>query len=66
MPKLTQIVSSKTMWLSFILVALSVIQANLPDLQEVLPTNFYAKATFVLAVAVACLRWVTTVPLNQK
>lgn len=57
---------SKTMWLALALVVLGAVQANIEVLNEVLSPAAAGWATMAVGVAVAVLRFATTVPLDEK
>jgi len=62
---LIKIHKSKTIWFSYALLVFGLIQQYLPMVQDDLD-HYYGWIFMGVSVAVAILRTVTTVPLNQK
>lgn len=59
-------VVSKTMWFSLALVIVGVVQTQLHVFQRWLTPEWQGILTFVVGIAVGVLRWITTMPLEQK
>ncbi len=66
MNKLIGALRSKMMWLSLALVVLGVLQVNIGLFQRFFTPDQYGWFTAAVGLAVGVLRWVTTVPLEQK
>lgn len=66
MDKLIGALRSKMMWLSLALVVLGVLQAHIGLLQQFFTPEQYGWFTAAVGLAVGVLRWVTTLPLEQK
>lgn len=66
MNKLIGTLRSKTMYFSLALVVLGVVQANLSIFSAYLTPENYGWFTAAVGMAVAVLRWVTSLPLEQK
>ena len=56
---------SQTMWFSYALVILGVVELNLKLMQNVIPTEYYGAVVTVIGIAVALLRFTTTKPLKD-
>ena len=57
---------SKTMWFSFLLVVLGVVYDNFSYVQNIIDPRFYGISLIVIGILVAVLRFVTTMPLDDK
>ena len=57
---------SKTMWLGLALVILGAMYDNFPYVQDLIHPQWYGVIIVVIGVAVAVLRFVTTLPLEEK
>lgn len=66
MEKLIGALRSKMMWFSLALVVLGVVQANLGFFQRFFTPDDFGWFTVAIGLAVAALRWVTALPLDQK
>lgn len=66
MNKLIGALRSKMMWFSLALVVLGVVQANVGLFQQLLTPEAHGWFTAAVGLAVAVLRWVTTLPLEDK
>jgi hypothetical protein len=66
MTKLIGALRSKTMYLSLALVVLGVVQANMGLFSAYLTPEHYGWFTAGVGLAVGVLRWVTSLPLQDK
>ncbi|MDI9234323.1 hypothetical protein [Limnohabitans lacus] len=66
MNKLIGALRSKMMWFSLALVVLGVLEANIGLFQQFLAPDDFGWFTAAVGMAVAVLRWVTTLPLEDK
>jgi len=66
MNKLIGALRSKMMWLSLALVVLGVMQTHIGLFQRFFEPEQYGWFTAAVGLAVGVLRWVTTLPLEQK
>ena len=57
---------SKTIWLGLLLVILGAVYDNFSYLQEVIHPQWYGIILVIIGVLVAILRFVTTLPLEDK
>lgn len=57
---------SKTIWLGLLLVILGALYDNFSYLQEVISPQWYGIILVTIGVLVAILRFVTTLPLEDK
>lgn len=57
---------SKTIWLGLILVILGALYDNFSYLQNVIHPQWYGVILVIIGVLVAILRFVTTLPLEDK
>lgn len=57
---------SRTMWFSFALVVLGVVYDNFSYVQNIIDPRFYGVILIVIGIIVAVLRFVTTMPLEDK
>ena len=57
---------SKTIWLGLLLVILGALYDNFSYLQSIIHPQWYGIILVVIGVAVAVLRFVTTLPLEDK
>lgn len=57
---------SKTIWLGLLLVVLGALYDNFSYLQDLIHPKVYGISLVVIGVAVAILRFVTTLPLDKK
>lgn len=57
---------SKTIWLGLLLVILGALYDNFSYLQDVIHPQWYGIILVAIGVAVAVLRFVTTMPLEDK
>lgn len=63
-PTIKQFLKSKMIWLSLFITILGIVQDNIAGLQ--LSPEYQSLALMVLGILIAVLRFVTTIPLNQK
>ena len=66
MHKMRKATKSKTMWFSFLLVILGVVYDNFSYVQNIIDPRLYGIILIAIGVAVAILRFVTTMPLDEK
>ena len=57
---------SKTMWFSLALVILGVVYDNFSYIENLIPPRLYGVLLIFIGVVVAVLRFVTTLPLDEK
>ena len=57
---------SKTIWLGLLLVILGAVYDNFSYLQDVIKPELYGIILVIIGVLVAVLRFVTTLPLEDK
>jgi hypothetical protein len=57
---------SKTMWFSLALVILGVVYDNFSYVQNIIDPNLYGIFLISIGIIVALLRFVTTLPLDEK
>jgi uncharacterized membrane protein YdcZ (DUF606 family) len=57
---------SKTMWFSLALMILGVIYDNFSYVQNIIDPRLYGIVLICIGVCVAVLRFITTLPLDQK
>lgn len=57
---------SKTMWFSLALMILGVVYDNFSYVQNIIDPRFYGIILIAIGVVVAVLRFVTTLPLDEK
>jgi hypothetical protein len=57
---------SKTMWFSLALVILGVVYDNFSYVQNIIDPNLYGIFLISIGIIVALLRFVTTLPLDDK
>ena len=57
---------SKTMWFSLALVILGVVYDNFSYVQNIIDPRLYGILLICIGVAVGVLRFVTTLPLDEK
>ena len=57
---------SKTMWFSVALVVLGVVYDNFSYIENLIPPRLYGVLLIFIGVVVALLRFVTTLPLEDK
>jgi len=57
---------SKTMWFSLALMILGVIYDNFSYVQNIIDPRFYGIILIAIGIVVAVLRFVTTLPLDEK
>ena len=57
---------SKTMWFSFALVVLGVVYDNFSYLEQLINPRLYGIFLILIGIIVAVLRFVTTLPLDEK
>ena len=57
---------SKTMWFSFALVVLGALYDNFSYIEQLISPRLYGILLISIGVAVAVLRLVTTMPLEEK
>ena len=57
---------SKTMWFSFALVILGVVYDNFSYVQNIIDPRLYGIILIAIGVVVAILRFITTMPLEDK
>lgn len=66
MKRMRRAARSKTMWFSFLLVVLGVVYDNFSYVQNIIDPRFYGISLIVIGILVAVLRFVTTMPLDDK
>ena len=66
MSRMRRATRSKTMWFSFLLVVLGVVYDNFSYVQNIIDPRFYGISLIVIGILVAILRFVTTMPLDDK
>jgi len=59
-------VRSKTMWFSLALVILGVIYDNFSYVENIINPRFYGVLLIAIGIVVAILRFITTMPLDEK
>jgi uncharacterized membrane protein YdcZ (DUF606 family) len=57
---------SKTMWFSFALVVLGVVYDNFSYVENIINPRLYGVLLIFIGIVVAVLRFVTTMPLEDK
>jgi uncharacterized membrane protein YdcZ (DUF606 family) len=57
---------SKTMWFSFALVVLGVVYDNFSYIQNIIDPRLYGICLIFIGIVVAVLRFITTMPLEDK
>jgi len=57
---------SKTMWFSFALVILGVVYDNFSYVQNIIDPRLYGVILITIGIVVAILRFVTTMPLEDR
>jgi uncharacterized protein YjeT (DUF2065 family) len=57
---------SKTMWFSFVLVILGVVYDNFNYIQNIIDPRLYGICLIFIGIVVAVLRFITTMPLEDK
>jgi len=57
---------SKTMWFSFALVILGVVYENFSYVQNIIDPRLYGVLLIAIGIVVAILRFITTLPLDDK
>jgi len=57
---------SKTMWFSFALVVLGVVYDNFNYVQNIIDPRLYGLCLIFIGIVVAVLRFITTMPLEDK
>lgn len=57
---------SKTMWFSLALVILGVVYDNFSYVQNIIDPRLYGIILIVIGIVVAILRFITTMPLEDK
>ena len=57
---------SKTMWFSLALMILGVVYDNFSYVQNIIDPRFYGVILIAIGIVVAVLRFVTTLPLDEK
>lgn len=57
---------SKTMWFSFALVVLGALYDNFSYIEQLINPRLYGILLICIGVAVAVLRFITTMPLEDK
>jgi hypothetical protein len=60
------VMHSKTMWFSLALVVLGVVYDNFSYVQNIIDPRVYGISLIVIGIAVAILRFITTMPLEDK
>lgn len=66
MDKLKGALKSKTMLFSLAVALFGYAEANLPQLQGVIPPKYYGPLFFIVGAISGVLRWYTTHPLEEK
>ncbi len=57
---------SKMMWLSLVLVILGVVYDNFSYVENIIDPRLYGISLIFIGIVVAILRFVTTLPLDEK
>jgi hypothetical protein len=57
---------SKTMWFSFALVILGVVYDNFSYVENIIDPKLYGVTLITIGIVVAILRFITTMPLEDK
>ena len=57
---------SKTMWLGLALAILGVVYDNFSYVQNIIDPRFYGIFLIIIGIVVAVLRFMTTLPLDEK
>lgn len=57
---------SRSMWLSLALVILGVVYDNFSYVQNIIDPKLYGVILIVIGIVVAVLRFITTMPLDEK
>ena len=57
---------SKTMWFSFALVILGVVYDNFSYVENIIDPKLYGVTLITIGIIVAILRFITTMPLEDK
>ena len=60
------VMHSKTMWFSFALVILGVVYDNFSYVENLIDPRLYGIVLISIGIVVAILRFVTTLPLEEK
>jgi hypothetical protein len=60
------VMRSKTMWFSFALVILGVVYDNFSYVEKLIDPRLYGVVLIGIGIVVAILRFVTTMPLDEK
>lgn len=60
------VMHSKTMWFSFALVILGVVYDNFSYVENLIDPRLYGIVLIIIGIVVAILRFVTTLPLEEK
>ena len=60
------VMRSKTMWFSFALVILGVVYDNFSYVQNIIDPRLYGIILITIGIAVAVLRFITVMPLEDK
>lgn len=60
------VMRSKTMWFSFALVILGVVYENFSYVQNIIDPRLYGVLLIAIGIVVAILRFITTLPLDDK
>lgn len=66
MRRMRKATKSKTMWFSFLLVVLGVVYDNFSYVQNIIDPRFYGISLIIIGAIVAILRFITTMPLDDK
>jgi hypothetical protein len=57
---------SKTIWFAFALVVFGSLEAGFPYLQNIIDAKYYGVILVFIGIIVAILRFITTMPLQDK
>lgn len=60
------VLRSKTMWFSLALMVLGVVFDNFSYVENLIDPRWYGPSLIIIGVLVAILRFVTTMPLDEK
>ena len=60
------VMRSKTMWFSLALVILGVVYDNFSYVENIIDPRLYGVLLIVIGIIVAILRFITTMPLDEK
>ena len=64
--RVVNMMHSRTMWFSFALVVLGVVYDNFSYVENIIDPRLYGILLIFIGIVVAVLRFVTTLPLDEK